>query len=190
MNLQEVIAHQRSVADFVLEKLFTIDPFSIVAGGAPRDWYFYKEAADIDVFFYVSRNTQLYVIQAMLEAAGFIIKERKDGHSLPEIYKMNPKLRSVFNLEIEGVPVQLMLMTEPTHSVIDTFPLSICKAWYKRGAIRTERDFVRTLKHKVIFKTNDLYANGHVYLKKILDKFPEYKYCESVVKFAEHIIDN
>lgn len=29
---------QKKLADKILDKLFLIDPYSIVAGGAPRDW--------------------------------------------------------------------------------------------------------------------------------------------------------
>lgn len=191
MNNIDTITHQKSVADLVLKQLFTIDPFSIVAGGAPRDWYLGKPATDIDAFFYDGRQLTLSVVWDMLEAAGFKIKEVKLGGHLPEWYKKNPYLKAVYDVEIKGVKVQLMRMAKPTFDcVIPNFPLSLCHIWYKNGKIVAEKPFLRSIKHKAIYKTSQIYNNEHSYINKILDKFPEYKYYESVENFSEAVVDN
>lgn len=184
------IEEQKVVSDKILEKMFSIDPFSIVAGGAPRDWHFGNIAADIDLFFYVQPNTQIGIIQDMLRSVGVVVESILTGQHIPEHYKMNPMIRCVFNTTIDGVDVQMILMKESTFkSVVDKFPLSICKAWYKNKKIYLEKDFIRSVKHNSIVKTNKLYANSHVYLNKILSKFPQFSYYESWDDLAKSILD-
>src|SRR5690606_9292813 len=95
-------------------------------------------------------------------------------------YKKNPDLHRVLETEIDGVKVQLMQMEKPTWGcVVDHFPLSICKAWYKKGTCRYEPEFIKTVDKKIIVKTSSLYANGDKYIRKVRDKFPDFKYYES-----------
>lgn len=190
MTVVERREHQKWVADTILDKLFPIDPYSIVAGGAPRDWYLGNPATDIDVFFHVGGNTPISTISNMLSSVGISDTTHKDGHNIPDHYKMNPSLRCVFGTNIEGVDVQIMLMRSPTfESVLPQFPLSICHAWYKNGKIVAEKPFLRSIKHKAIYKTNTIYNNEHEYVKKILKKFPEYKYYADITKLAVTLLD-
>lgn len=190
MTDDSAITYQKDVADLVLSKMFPIDPFSIVAGGAPRDWYLGKPATDIDVFFYVSEGINMGTVDRMLKAVGIDWAVRKQGHTIPEHYKMNPMLRCVYDVNFSGVPVQIMLMRQPTFkSVLPQFPLSICHTWYKNKHVRAEKPFLRSIRHKAIYKTNVIYNNEHGYVKKILAKFPEYNYYADVQGFAESILD-
>lgn len=190
MNKKERIEHQKWIADVILEKLFPIDPYAIVAGGAPRDWHFGNEAADIDVFFYTCNHT-IDTVGKMLKQVGIDYKELKLGGTIPEWYKHNPYLMGVYCLEVEGVKVQLMRMSKNTcASVIPQFPLSICHAWYKGGnqKIHLGREFKISEKYKVVFKTSEIYNNSHAYIQKILAKFPEYKYYDSYEKFTDTLV--
>lgn len=187
---ENLIKHQKTVADEVLSRMEIIDPFCIVAGGAPRDWFHGRIATDIDLFFSVKQGVQIGVIINQLAKAGFIVTDTCWGQSIPEWYKLNPCVRAVFNTDVAGQKTQMILLSTSTFDVVDQFPLSICKAWYKRGNLRTTKDFDRTVKHKAIYKTSELYANGHVYLQKILAKFPDYDYYDSVSKLAEKLLDN
>ena len=45
------IINQKEVAKKVFESLTKVDPNCILAGGAPRDWYYGKEARDLDFYF-------------------------------------------------------------------------------------------------------------------------------------------
>jgi hypothetical protein len=189
-SVDKVINEQRAVADKALSMVYTIDPFAIVAGGAPRDWYLRRVATDIDLFFSVRDGVQIGIVHKILEKAGFSIFRVKTGEGLPEWYKINPKIKAVFESNIDGICVQIILVDKKTFDVVDEFPLSICKTWYKNGRIVLEQDFIRSIKRKVIYKTNNLYANGHVYLKKILAKFPDYRYYDSLEKLALDVLDN
>ena len=162
---------------------------AIVAGGAPRDWYFNKEASDIDVFFY--GITSASVTKKRLKAVGIDVLEIKSGDNIPEHYKRNPELFAVYNASIDGVPVQLMQMKSPTFdSVVPKFPLSICKVWYKNGHIIFEKHFTNSVKHRVIYITNDLYNNADGFIAKIKGKFPEFKFFNHYHEALEHILEN
>lgn len=188
--MKSVIEHQKKVADEILSRLFPIDPYCIVAGGAPRDWHFDKPATDIDVFFHCGNKT-LSIVSEMLSSIGLTYTDVKLGGTIPSWYKMNPDLLGVYCLEVEGVKVQLMRMSKPTWvSVIPNFPLSICHTWYKNGVTKFEKPFLRGEKHKAIYKTSEIYNYEHQYVQKILVKFPEWKYYDSVVKLAESMLDN
>jgi hypothetical protein len=186
-----LIDSQRVVADEILHMMYLIDPYCIVAGGAPRDWYFGKEATDIDLFFHCPQASTQATMEEMLKRAGFKVTTVKDGENIPDWYKKNPCLQTVYETGIDGVKVQLLRMNKPTwNSVIDKFPLSICKAWYKNGKIVLEKDFVRSVKFEAIYKTNMIYNNEHQYIQKVLAKFPQYKYYQSLESLATELLDN
>jgi len=54
--LKEKIQKQRKLACQVVQSLKELGFFSVVAGGAPRDWFFNRPAKDIDIF--VQENPQ------------------------------------------------------------------------------------------------------------------------------------
>lgn len=188
--VEKCIAIQQDQADEILGKLFLIDPYAICAGGAPRDWHFGKVATDLDFFICPSSYLPSHKVKQQLENVGLTIVATKYAENLPDVYKRNPHLGQVFEVEYHGSNVQIMRMHEPTfRSVLPQFPLSICKAWYKNHKIRLDRDFTRGENHKVIVKTNTVYNDEHAYVQKILAKFPEYRYHESWEKAASAILD-
>lgn len=181
---------QKTIASEVLGIIEWIDPTAIIAGGAPRDWYFGNTATDIDVFFHFRNDLSTIRIEEILKSFGLNVCRTNDGNGLPDIYKKNPMLRCVYDLEYGGEQIQLLLMLEPTfYSVIKHFPLNICKVWYKHNTIETTQDFLRSVKHKAIVKVNSLYANGDKYVQKIKAKFPDFKYYESYEKLALELLD-
>lgn len=126
----------------------------------------------------------------MLRVVGIEPESHKAGHNLPEWYKKNPDLRCVYNCSVQGVPVQIMVMLKPTfRSVLPNFPLSICKVWYKNYEIVADKEFKRSIAHHVIVKTSEIYNNADAYIKKIVDKFPGYKYYSSWERAAADIMD-
>ena len=183
------IQKQMEVADDVLDKLYLIDPYAILAGGAVRDWYFNKEASDLDIFFYSPQSKTMSVMDSLLLKAGLQIDFVKAGKSIPDWYKKNPDLKCIYEMTINNTKVQLIRMTRPTfRSVVTNFPLSICDAWYKNGESHYGKHFTRSNEHNCIYKTNEIYADEHQYIQKILAKFPDMKYYDSFTKFAESMI--
>ena len=44
------LLRQKALTREVMETILPISPTAIVAGGAPRDWYFNNQAQDVDIF--------------------------------------------------------------------------------------------------------------------------------------------
>ena len=165
------------VADFVLDKIETIDPNCIVAGGMPRDIDNGKPVRDIDLFFYVDHMLTNNQVNKMLTKLGFDIISQKTGKSMGISYKLNPLLQTVYDVNINATNVQLMRMSKPVQqSVICTFPLSISQCYYKDGKIETLDLYKRCKARKVIVRTNQIYNNEHEYLQKILAKYSDWEY--------------
>lgn len=165
------IEHQKQVADKILEGLFLIDPYAIVAGGAPRDWHFNEEASDIDVFFHVDRTLTVGTVNKMLSKILPAHNKCVCDDDLPVSYEKNKALRCVRSYVIDGVNVQLIELHSPCWNIVDTFPVNMCKAWYKNGRVVLERDFILGENTKLLYMTNKLYGHKDRYVEKITDKF-------------------
>lgn len=99
-----LVEDQMGVANKVLSLLFPIDPHSIVAGGAPRDWYLGKEANDIDVFVYVRAGITNTMLECILRHQGLEIvpiEERRVAQDNECLYKSNPNIRGVYDCVVE-----------------------------------------------------------------------------------------
>ena len=95
--MNKTIEKQMSVAQNVLNKLEFFDPSCILAGGAPRDWYFGNLANDLDFYVYFRPDLPNWWRSNQLEKVGlkgFLPKGRED-FEFPENYKRNPHLKAV-----------------------------------------------------------------------------------------------
>jgi hypothetical protein len=185
------IEKQIKIADEIMEKLETFDPTCILAGGAPRDWYFGNLATDLDFFVHWRPDFegQKWRYRVQLEKLGFKVTQ-KTGEGLPENYRRNPHLITVFEFKYKGEVIQVMFMDEKTFNcVVKLFPFGICQAWYKRhfvddgignvwnsSGIQTSTEFEWSVKHKTLRLINDLYNDADGYIEKIRSKFPDYDY--------------
>lgn len=182
----KTIEKQMDVAQRVLNKLELFDPSCILAGGAPRDWYFGNLANDLDFYVYFRPDLPSWWRTNQLEKIGlkgFLPKGRED-FEFPENYKRNPHLMAVYEGSVSGEKVQIMFMDEKTfHCVVDLFPFGICQAWWKgkdyidyhtNSSIHTTRHFDESVNHKTLRLLNDLYADSDGYIEKIKNKFPDY----------------
>lgn len=173
--MEITIEKQKAVADDVLQKLFLIQPFAIVAGGAPRDWLDGKLATDIDVFIdtrhisTVTKERELFAIAGLLQ---FEKGDERDWNYIPEQYKKNPNIKRVYNLEIEGVAVQLICVSCSCFDVVEQFPIPICQVWYKNGRIGTTQEYKICKKVGALVITNPVYGMQDKFIKKISEKFP------------------
>lgn len=175
--MQTKIDRQKHVADIVLSKLELLDGNCIIAGGAPRDWYLGKEATDIDAYLYYPLDIKSKQRIGLLDALGFKLSSSSENWKIPEMYEGNKKVEHLYNCDFLDEKVQIIFVKEPTFtSVVDTFPISISKAWYKRKKIGTDQDFDISVKHKIIWKTVDVYSEDNKYINKIKNKFSDYKY--------------
>lgn len=170
----KTIEHQKSVALKILRKLETFDPTCILAGGAPRDWYFGNLATDLDFYVYFRPDLQRWFLDKQLASLGLTCGIKGDSE-FPENYKRNPYLRHVYEGRMGGEVYQIMFMSEPTfHTVVPLFPFGICQAWWKGDEIFTSLEFDKSVRHKVLYLLNYLYSDADGYIQKIKNKFPDY----------------
>lgn len=170
-----VIDLQQNIAREVLNKLEIIDPACILAGGAPRDWFFDKPCNDLDFYLYLGDCT-VSNLDARLKRLGFKgIKVL--GHDDPT-YKSLKKLKRVVEFEYLGMRVQVMEMTEPTYGcVIPHFNLDTSKAWWKGHRICTDGAFELAHMFEVFnYKPEELKTP---YLVKMAKRYPLYDWVEN-----------
>ena len=147
---------QKKVAKEVYGKLKLIDPYSILAGGAPRDWYFGQKANDLDFYFFSTATTVRSVENQLTELLGVSVKAAEynpEDHEHGQ-YKVMPFLRRVLEAEVEGQKVQFMQLTEPNaqFKVVDAMSVSICKIWATPTLeLKLHHDFMLTLATKTMF---------------------------------------
>ena len=175
--MQTKIDNQKSVANIVLSKLELLDRSCIIAGGAPRDWYLGNLATDIDVYLHYPIHTTVRQRVGLLNELGLTVQSKHEAWRVNEIYQTNHHIKQLYNCELLGEKIQVMFVDEPTFtSVVDTFPISISKAWYKKGVVSITQDFKDSVKYKILWKTVDSYKEDNSYIAKIKAKFSDYKY--------------
>lgn len=183
-----IVKLQQAYADQVLAMIERIDPFAIIAGGAPRDWYLGREATDLDVYFHPNPSWDTFTIYEQVKAAGFKLPEGyRDFGEAGIAYGKCADLKIIFEPLSAVMPVQLMCMSKPTfESVISSFAVDLSCAWYKGGGMVVEEGgFLKAVEFKCITRINAQYASDDRYIQKICKKFPDYTYYESPRAFYE-----
>ena len=168
-----VITAQKYIADELLSKLEAIDPYVILAGGGPRNWFFDIPANDLDFYLHTKGET-MSAAAARFNAIGLEMTPMfKDDAECQ--YNCMKHLHRIYEGEYKGMVFQVMFMTEPTFtSVIPHFGTSVCKAWYKSGKIETTLEFLLSHYTKTIFKKED-YTAKVLHVDKMMKYYPDYK---------------
>lgn len=188
--MRDIISKQMETANKVIKRLRAVDPYCIVAGGAPRDWYFGNAANDIDVYIWQQHHTQRAKIR-QLKCAGFDVSPVGYDDNR-EMYEKNKMIEFVFDVKGYEEKVQIISLSCKTFDIVKTFPFSICQAWYtpERG-IMLERDFVMTEKTGYIFRTNPVYADGDSYINKITERFKDkFKFARTKEEAMQRYIES
>jgi hypothetical protein len=188
---------QKIVAKEVLDKLRALDSKALVAGGAPRDWYWGKPAKDIDIFYYLPQqsdhSTSLeYHIKALKELFGSDVKLKLLGldtaganffHNIQTIsvvedfnnYQLNPNIQHVFEFEYNSETIQLIALTKQGVDV-EEFAYNVCQAWWDGATIGYTEMFKVGMDKKLLIETGQLYANSAAYKRKMKEKFSDFTY--------------
>lgn len=166
------ILYQKDLAQILLDKLELIDPYAILAGGAPRDWYLGNPASDLD-FYIHTPSLSCEAEERRLERLGFEVHRMKRKGTHYE-YKDMPGIRRIYEGTLRGQVYQIIIMEEPVgSSVVKRFGTSVCMASWKGEDIITTPEFVLSHKLGVIFKQNTCHADTK-HMKKMVQKFPKY----------------
>lgn len=179
---------ERKLGCEILEKLYLLDPSSIIAGGAPRDWFFDKTCSDIDVYFYYRPDLSLSIVSNVLSGIfGTDMLDVGNNHGNQEHrYLRDKNISNVWEFGYHGKNIQLIRRAIPTFGVVGGFALNLSMAWFKGNRLYLEEPFLTGVKYKSIVKMNELYCDGDKYVKKIRDKFPSYLYFTDELSFYKH----
>lgn len=185
---KEIINYQQEVA----KKVFSIiknklDQYAIIAGGAPRDWYFEKPCKDVDIFINPTRNSAGWLTNFLVNE-GCNVTKKVASTDLLEHYR-SEHIRNVIWFSYLGVEFNLIIVTGSTFNIVDTFPVSVSKIWIsdKRFRYGKSVDFVLSEKCNIMFKTTED-DNRESYIRKVRDKFPEMLYFANKVSALESLI--
>lgn len=184
------IEQQKATAQSVYEKLKVIDPHCVLAGGAPRDWYFGNECNDLD-FYYVSTATTINACRNQLQKVfkDVEIKTLSEIHEssssgareMSKLYRKMPSLIRVWQCKINGMDVQFIQLAEPgdQFKVIGYMDVSICKIWADINMnIRLTESFKKTLASGSMF-LNDDYQWSDPHPQKMKQRFERKFGCAS-----------
>ena len=184
---------QKAIAKEVLEELEIIDPNCILAGGAPRDWFFGKPATDLDFYLYDSYGgyTQSQWIErlnkTLLDVKPLGMIEGKARKEIDAEYTSMANLRYVFEGEHYGVKVQVMVMSEPTFtSVVNNFCMDTSKIWWKGGRVQPTWEFLRAHATRTL-RICPEHAPKERYIDKMVAKFPTYRLVTDNREYAARI---
>ena len=168
------LEEQKNIAKEVLHKLEIIDPLTILAGGAPRDWFFGNKANDLDFYIHVDEcmsNTQLRFDRLGLKLKPMEWDESKTG----KMYKCMEHLKRIYEGVYKGQKIQIMVMYKPTTTcVVSHFGTSVCKAWWKGYDVKVTLEFLVSHYLKIIFKAED-YTAKVLHVNKMVERYPDYK---------------
>lgn len=188
--MSQNLSNQIATADWILTKIEKIDPFAIIAGGAPRDWEHGMMARDVDIFLNVPNSWTISVMTRQLNNVCDIRPSAFKGEERMQWYEKNPDIRAVFDWQHLGVDFQFIIVNKPVFDYHQNFPLSICQIMRKNFKNYVTTDFNASKNTKEIYITNKLYNNADAYVTKVLSKYKDmgYTFVGSKEDFARRLI--
>ena len=190
---KEAIRAQQRYAIEHLEEVRKWFPEAVIAGGAARDWYMGRLCRDVDII--IPGISDPILMSTVLKNS---FKEYspvgRDYYEMKGILSVvsKPKGSSHFQPEI-----QLVFWSNPyIHSIIGGFPSPLSKAFVvcntnptaPTAYISVDSEFILAYKHKVHWQSNEMNGHKQDYIKKICDKFPDYKFFPTKELALEHVV--
>lgn len=171
MNIKE----QKEISKEVLHKLEIIDPYCILAGGAPRNWFLGKEANDLDFYIYLPNYPTMSSTELRFKRAGLELMHIDYKSEAWKDYGIMEHLFRIYEGEYKGCKIQVMVMTENTFtSVVNDFGVSMCKFWWKGGEVKLTKDSFVSMYNKTLYIKDD-YSAKELHVAKMVEYFPDYK---------------
>lgn len=151
------IINQKEVAKKVFESLTKVDPNCILAGGAPRDWYYGKEARDLD-FYFCSSARKVKEVLDQLKMCG--IPDNVSPNSClsytneNSIYSRMEGIKRIYNVDVDGQKVQLIMMRtcRDRWNCVKEMDVSICQIYCAKDLkLHREENFILTELSGIMF---------------------------------------
>ena len=149
------IEEQKGVADELLDAIEKACPHVILAGGAPRDWYFGNPCNDLDIYYSLDPENTMGADTAILKYVlpeGMVLNKSVTPHLNP-LYKKMEALRRISTYTYRGMSVQLIRVHKQSdvYKVVGNMDCSICQVWYKNKKIGLYRNFKTTVASNIMF---------------------------------------
>lgn len=184
MEVEQKIKQQQAIATEIFDIAAAHGIHDIIlAGGAPRDWYFGRPASDLD--FYMGKITTDFREEVYKHCRSIdYMYSQGDGNdttlnlgvSIEGDYNCNEHIVEITEADYKGQVIQLIEHTDMP-CVLTDFVYSICQVkWTPSTGIVTTPVFDLSAKHSIIVKTGTGYANYRKYAAKIRKKFPAFKF--------------
>lgn len=168
------IKTQQSTAKYIYSIMEEVSSHCILVGGAPRDWYFGREASDLD-FFFVKKEDSEVAMQGAISSLDLVRKEGTVEHHLKG-YQAGPLI--IWEGCKGGLKVQLVeIESEGVFKLaVDQLHLSISKiVWTPCGTFVLYPEFEKTVKDKIIYCKKG-YDPQSKYAQKIAEKFKDMRF--------------
>ena len=170
-----MIANQLEIAEKLLQKLKVVDPFAMIAGGAPRDWRFNTPAKDLDVYLRMPNHNTIGLVQELALRIG-IINFRILGKTTETSYAELPHLKWVFEGEYDGMKVNLMVMEKGVQEeIVKDFDVAICKAWFDGSQCHYHEEFEFCIKTGVCV-VHERYTGREAHVQRMAKRFPQFMF--------------
>jgi len=171
------VRNQMDVVDDFLNLIKGEGWSTIVAGGAPRDWFFNKKAKDIDIFL---PPMDVQEIASILKEKYNLVCIIKMSEDIDETYR-SPNLLAVIDFKYLNTDFQFIFQTQDLDPLTH-FGCSLSLITYDNFNIKPTQQFLRCIKNSTLIFLESCNAT---YLKKNIKKFPNYS-----VNFLETIYQN
>ncbi len=173
------VKDQKREAKELLDKLRVVDPFVMIAGGAPRDWYFNTPAKDLDVYMRLPNHNTITLVENLARQVG--IKNLTGMSKVTESsYAELPNLKWVFAGEYNGLPINLMVMDKGVREeVIKDFDLAICRAWFDGEKCHYFEEFEFCVQTRICL-VHPKYTGKEAHIRKMAKRFPQFMFFKKV----------
>ena len=168
-DLEEHILYEIDLTEKLLAVLddHLIDP--LVAGGAPRNWFFGQYANDIDIFVRNDKESFKEIFTYLTSNNIGHNHNIKVSDEIPEQYRAN-SIDGVITFRFEKT-FQIIRVKEEIINVIDTFPCNISKISYKDFVLKPNPEFIMGVRTQTLMFYN---GTNESYKVKIKRYFPRW----------------
>lgn len=173
------VMDQKREGKELLDKLRVVDPFVMIAGGAPRDWYFDRSAKDLDIYLRLPNHNTITLVENLARAVG-ITGLGQLSKTSESSYAELPNLKWVFAGEYNGMPINLMVMDKGVREeIIKDFDVAICRAWFDGDKCHYFEEFDFCIKTRVCL-VHPKYTGKEQHLRKMAKRFPQFMFFKKV----------
>lgn len=170
----DVVDQKREAKD-LLNKFLLVDPFAMIAGGAPRDWYFDKPANDLDIYLRLPNHNTQALVESLARSVG-IVEVKVLGKTTETSYAELPNLKWVFEGRYNGMKVNLMVMDKGVRGeIVKDFDVAICKTWFDGKECHYHEEFEFCVKTRVCV-VHERYTGREAHVQRMAKRFPQFMF--------------